>query len=75
MSHAVVHFEIDGADEGSLVAFYEAVFDWTLQGAGGGRTAIDTRAGGINGGIGKSPTGEAMMNVPSVWLMSTSMIA
>ena len=59
MAHAVVHFEIDAADEGSLVAFYEAVFDWTLQGSGGGRTAIDTHAGGINGGIGKSLTGDA----------------
>jgi predicted enzyme related to lactoylglutathione lyase len=58
MAHAVVHFEIDAADEGSLVAFYSGVFDWTLQGSGG-RTAIDTRAGGINGGIGKSLTGDA----------------
>jgi len=59
MAHAVVHFEIDAADEGSLVAFYEAVFDWTLQASGGGRTTIDTHAGGINGGIGKSLTGAA----------------
>ena len=59
MAHAVVHFEIDAADEGSLVAFYEAVFDWTLHASGGGRTAIDTHAGGINGGIGKSLTGDA----------------
>ena len=59
MAHAVVHFEIDAADDGSLVAFYSGVFDWTLQGSGGGRTAVDTRAGGINGGIGRTLTGEA----------------
>jgi predicted enzyme related to lactoylglutathione lyase len=59
MAHAVVHFEIDAADDGSLVAFYSGVFGWTLEGSGGGHTLIDTRAGGINGGIGKSQTGQA----------------
>jgi predicted enzyme related to lactoylglutathione lyase len=60
MAHAVVHFEIDAADDGSLVAFYKGVFGWTLQdSANGGHTAIDTRGGGINGGIGRSPNGEA----------------
>jgi uncharacterized protein len=59
MAHAVVHFEIDAADDGSLVSFYSGVFGWTLQGSGGSHTTIDTHAGGINGGIGKSLTGDA----------------
>jgi predicted enzyme related to lactoylglutathione lyase len=60
MAHAVVHFEIDAADDGSLVAFYKGVFGWTLQDSVNGRhTSIDTRGGGINGGIGKGLTGDA----------------
>jgi predicted enzyme related to lactoylglutathione lyase len=48
------------ADDGPLVAFYGGVFGWGLQGfSGGGYTTIDTLGGtGINGGIGKSQTGE-----------------
>ena len=46
MAHAVVHFEIGAADDGSLVAFYGGLFGWTLQAsAGGGHTTIDTRGG------------------------------
>lgn len=60
MGNAVVHFEIGAADDGPLVAFYAGVFGWDLQNhSGGGYTTIDTRGGaGINGGIGKSQTGE-----------------
>jgi predicted enzyme related to lactoylglutathione lyase len=60
MGHAVVHFEICAADDGSLVTFYSGMFGWTLRGcAGGGHTTIDTRGDGINGGIGKSRDGDA----------------
>jgi uncharacterized protein len=60
VGHAVVHFEVGAADDGPLVAFYGELFGWGLQGfAGGGYTMIDTRGGaGINGGIGKSQSGE-----------------
>jgi uncharacterized protein len=60
VGNAVVHFEIGAADDGPLVAFYGGVFGWGLQTyGGGGYTVIDTRGGaGINGGIGKSQTGE-----------------
>ena len=60
MGNAVVHFEIGGPDDQPLIAFYRQLFGWDLQPMpGGGYTVIDTRAGGgINGGIGKSQTGE-----------------
>jgi len=60
VGNAVVHFEVGAADDGRLVAFYGELFGWGLQGfSGGGYTMIDTRGGGgINGGIGKSQTGE-----------------
>jgi len=60
VGNAVVHFEVGAADDGPLAAFYGELFGWGLQGfAGGGYTLIDTRGGrGINGGIGKSQTGE-----------------
>ena len=60
MGNAVVHFEFGAADDGPLVEFYRELFSWDLQGfPGGGYTLIDTRGGaGINGGIGKSQTGE-----------------
>ena len=60
MGNSVVHFEVGAADDGLLVAFYGDLFDWGLQGfTGGGYTMINTRGGsGINGGIGKSQTGE-----------------
>jgi predicted enzyme related to lactoylglutathione lyase len=55
-----VHFEVCAAADGPLVAFYGELFGWGLQDLpGGGYTMIDTRGGtGINGGIGKSRTGE-----------------
>jgi len=60
MGNAVVHFEVGAADDGPLVAFYGELFGWGLQAfPGGGYTLIDTRSGGgINGGIGRSQTGE-----------------
>jgi uncharacterized protein len=60
MGNAVVHFEIGGPDDQPLVTFYRQLFGWDLQAMpGGGYTLIDTRGGGgINGGIGKSQTGE-----------------
>ena len=60
MGHAVVHFEIGGSDVEPLTSFYGQLFGWGLESIpGGGYVLIDTRgSGGINGGIGKSQTGE-----------------
>ena len=60
MGNAVVHFEIGAADDQPLVAFYGQLFGWGLNPMPeGGYTLIDTRGGGgINGGIGRSQTGE-----------------
>ena len=60
MGNPVVHFEVGAADDDPLAAFYGALFGWKLQGfPGGGYTTIDTCGGqGINGGIGRSRTGE-----------------
>jgi uncharacterized protein len=60
VGNAVVHFEVGAADEAPLVAFYGELFGWDLRAfPGGGYSLIDTRAGeGINGGAGRSQTGE-----------------
>jgi uncharacterized protein len=60
MGNAVVHFEVGAAQDAPLVAFYDDLFGWGLNGSpGGGYTLIDTRGGhGINGGIGQSQSGE-----------------
>ncbi len=60
MGHAVVHFEIGGSDVQPLTSFYGQLFGWGLESIpGGGYVLIDTRGGsGVNGGIGKSQTGE-----------------
>jgi uncharacterized protein len=60
MGNAVVHFEIGAADDQQLIAFYGELFGWALSAIpGGGYTLVDTRGGdGINGGIGKSQTGD-----------------
>jgi uncharacterized protein len=60
MGNPVVHFEMGAADDRLLVAFYGGLFDWDMQNSGaGGYTMIDTRGGlGINGGIGRSQSGE-----------------
>jgi predicted enzyme related to lactoylglutathione lyase len=59
MGNPVVHFEISGADDGPLLAFYGELFGWQPEGsAADGYSTIDTRGGaGISGGIGKSRTG------------------
>jgi uncharacterized protein len=61
MGNPVVHFEIGAADEGPLLRFYGEVFGWGLRAVPGvNYTLVDTRGGGgINGGIGRSATGQA----------------
>jgi uncharacterized protein len=60
MGNAVVHFEIGGADDGPLVAFYSELFGWRPERvAGDGYWMVDTRGGaGISGGIGRSRGGQ-----------------
>jgi uncharacterized protein len=61
MANPVVHFEIGAADDQPLLEFYGQLFGWGLRAVPGmNYTLVDTRGGGgINGGIGKSGTGEA----------------
>jgi predicted enzyme related to lactoylglutathione lyase len=55
----VVRFEIGAADDRRLVRFYGELFGWGLQAVADGYTVVDTRGGGgINGGIGRSQSGE-----------------
>jgi predicted enzyme related to lactoylglutathione lyase len=57
VGNAVVYFEIGGADDAPLLAFYEELFGWRGS-AGDGYRAIDTRGGaGIGGGLDRSPDG------------------
>jgi uncharacterized protein len=60
MGNPVVHFEIGAAEDEPLVKFYGELFGWSLRIVpGAGYTLVDTRGGGgINGGIGKSRTGQ-----------------
>ncbi|HKE97707.1 MAG TPA: VOC family protein [Actinomycetes bacterium] len=62
MGNPVVHFEVGGPDDGPLLRFYGELFGWRLQpvpGGGVNYTLVDTQGGsGINGGIGRSGTGE-----------------
>jgi predicted enzyme related to lactoylglutathione lyase len=59
MANPVTHFEIGAADHRKLVEFYGQLFGWELQEVSEGYTLIDTRGGrGLNGGIGRSNTGE-----------------
>jgi predicted enzyme related to lactoylglutathione lyase len=59
MANPVVRFEIGAADDQSLAAFHGALFGWGLRAVADGYALVDTRAGaGINGGIGRSQTGE-----------------
>jgi len=57
MAHAVVHFEIGGADDGQLVDFYAGLLGWNMSPVPGiDYTLVDTCGGeGINGGVGKNP--------------------
>jgi predicted enzyme related to lactoylglutathione lyase len=55
----VVRFEIGAADDRRLVRFYGELLGWGLQAVADGYTVVDTRGGGgINGGIGRSQSGE-----------------
>jgi predicted enzyme related to lactoylglutathione lyase len=60
MGNAVVHFEVGAADERPLRLFYGELFGWDLRTSPTGNyTLVDTRSGGgINGGIGRSRSGE-----------------
>jgi uncharacterized protein len=61
MGNPVVHFEVGGPDDGPLLRFYGELFGWRLTTVPGGvsYTLVDTQGGaGVNGGIGKSGTGE-----------------
>jgi hypothetical protein len=60
MGNAVVHFEIGGPDDAPLVEFYRELFGWGIQRVGSvNYSMVDTLGGdGINGGLGKSSTGE-----------------
>jgi predicted enzyme related to lactoylglutathione lyase len=59
MGNPVVRFEIGAADDQALARFYGALFGWGLQAVADGYTVVDTRGGtGINGGIGRSQSGE-----------------
>jgi predicted enzyme related to lactoylglutathione lyase len=60
MGNPVVHFEVGGAEHKPLEEFYTALFGWGLQTLpNDSYTTVDTRGGaGINGGIGRSRSGE-----------------
>jgi uncharacterized protein len=59
MGNPVVRFEIGAADTQPLVRFYGELFGWRLEAISEGYTLVDTRGGrGVNGGIGRSNTGE-----------------
>jgi uncharacterized protein len=59
MANPVVRFEVGAADDQPLVRFYGELFGWGLQAVADGYTVVDTRGGGgINGGIGRSQSGE-----------------
>jgi uncharacterized protein len=59
MADPVVRFEVGAADDQPLVRFYGELFGWGLQAVADGYTVVDTRGGGgINGGIGRSQSGE-----------------
>lgn len=59
MANPVVRFEIGAAEDQPLVRFYGELFGWGLQAVADGYTLVDTRGGsGINGGIGRSQSGE-----------------
>jgi uncharacterized protein len=60
MGNPVVHFELGGPEDEPLVAFYGELFGWGLRTVPGANyTLVDTQGGGgVNGGIGKSQTGE-----------------
>jgi len=59
MANPVVYFEVGAVQHGPLVEFYEKLFGWGMRSPAEGYTMIDTRGGGgINGGVGRSGSGE-----------------
>ena len=59
MANPVVYFEVGAAEHGPLVRFYEQLFGWGMRSPAAGYALIDTGGGGgINGGVGRSQTGE-----------------
>ncbi len=70
-ANPVVHFEIGAADHQSLGKFYGELFGWGLREVSEGYTLVDTRGGGgLNGGIGRSGTGEPWRPSMSRWTTS-----
>lgn len=64
MSHAVVHFEIGGADREALEKFYTSVFGWKTQlFEPADYTMVNKMDDGIGGGIMKTPDGSSMVTV------------
>ncbi len=59
MGNPVTWFDLGAADDQPLKKFYGELFGWALQTAAETYTMIDTGGGsGVNGGIGRSGTGE-----------------
>jgi hypothetical protein len=58
MPNPVVHFQIAAADPDVLAGFYSAVFGWRMRPQpAADYILIDTAAGGISGGIARTPPG------------------
>ena len=58
MGNPIVHFEIVGPDQPALVAFYQELFDWTLQHHPEmSYSLVHTEDGSIDGGIGAAQDG------------------
>ncbi len=56
MPNPVVHFEITGRDGEKIQKFYTDLFGWEINSSNPmGYGMVDTKAGGINGGIYKAP--------------------
>jgi hypothetical protein len=51
MSHPVIHWEIGGRDGVKMARFYEDLFGWNAQPAGGGYWLIPPELPGIGGGL------------------------
>ena len=59
MANPVVYFEVGAVENQPLVEFYGQLFGWEMRSVAPGYTLIDTRGGGgINGGVGRSGSGE-----------------
>ena len=59
MGDPVVWFELGAGDPEPLVSFYRELLGWDMRPIDGGYTLVDTRGGaGVNGGIGRSRSGD-----------------